>query len=374
MYDTKIWFDEVELTELIRVFDIKRDVMPERVNTSVDVPSRHGAYYTGYKYGIRKVSVDFLLIAEGENSLEDFKRSLAFMLDMETPAKLQFSDDPNRYLYAVLEGTTEVAEVLDDGRGTLNFVCYDPFLYSTTEKEFTADSTGLVVVNNLGTAPADPRFQVDFSGDCGFIALVSPDGVIQMGNTTEVDALPLPKQEKLLNLDMTTTSGWTVNSSYTKLKTGSSSIKGSVGNTLAGVKPTSYGTPTSGWTGPSIRRNLPPSIDTSGTAQYFEATFMFEFKSEKAGAITTSTVRRSIDSEQKGILEVSITDENNDYLAGVRLQIPQSTMTWLSLSSGWVVSLYGKKTSRNPHQEGRGTPTREVARSRPATAMSMRMK
>lgn len=319
MYDTKIWFDEVELTQLIRVFDIKRDVMPERVNTSVDVPSRHGAYYTGYKYGIRKVSVDFLLIAEGENSLEDFKRSLAFMLDMETPAKLRFSDDPDRYLYAVLDGATEVAEVLDDGRGTLTFICHDPFLYSATEKEFTADSTGLVVINNQGTTTTDPRFKIDFKGDCGFIALVSPDGVIQMGNTQEVDAVALPKQERLLNLNMTTASGWTVNSASTRLKT-TANVRGAIGTTLVGVKPTSYGASTAGWTGPSIRRDLPASLDTSGSARYFEATFMLEFKSEKAGQITTSTVRRSIDSAQKGTLEASILDENNNYLAGIRFQ------------------------------------------------------
>lgn len=320
MYDVKVWLDENELTQVIKIFNINRDVMPERINTSIEVPQRHGAYYTGHRYGIRKVSIEYLIIGDDLNNLEDFKKVLAKALDLERPAKLQFSDEPDRFLYAVLDGTTEVTEVLNDGRGTLNFVCHDPFYYSTTEKEFTADANGLMVINNQGTISTEPRFELDFTGDCGFIAIASPDGIIQIGNTEQLDEVALPKQEKLLNLSMTTTSGWTVNSTDTKLKTAGATIQGTVGTTALGIKPTSFGTPTSGYTGASIIRDLPASIDTSGSARYFEATFMLDFKSIKSGAIDTKTVRRDIDSEQKGVLEVSLTDENNNYLAGIRFQ------------------------------------------------------
>lgn len=314
----KVFFDEVEITQLLKVVNVQRGIMPERTNYTVEVPSRHGAYYTGHKYGARTVSIDFLMLGSDLNSLQALKKALAFMLDIDRPAKLKFDDEPDKLLYAVLDGSTDVDEILKEGRGTLTFICHDPFYYAEAEKEFTGASGGLMTINNLGTISTDPRFTLDFTGDCGFIALASPDGVIQIGNTSQVDEVALPKQEKLLHLNMTTNTGWTINSASTKLKTGSSSVRGTMGNTTVGAKPTSYGTATTGWTGPSLRRDIPASIDATGLARYFEATFMFEFKSEKAGQVTTSTVKRDIDAAQKGILEISITDENNDYLAGIR--------------------------------------------------------
>ena len=317
----QIWFDEVELTQLFKVVNIRRSIMPERENFSTNIPSMHGEIYTGYQYKPRKVEVDILIIADALNTLQDFKKGLAFMLDLDAPAKLLISDEPNKFLYAVIDGNTDIDEILKEGRGTLTFIAHDPFYYSTVEKEFLADTNSKMVIDNEGTLETAPRFEMEFTDDCGFISVVSPDGIIQIGNPKQIDVASLPKQERLVNLPMTTTSGWTINSADTKTKTSGASIQGSIGTRgtpVYALAPSSYGTPTNGWSGASMRRNLPASKDTTGTARYFETTVLFEFKSEKGGQVTTNTVQRDIDASQKGILEISITDENNDYLAGIK--------------------------------------------------------
>ncbi|WP_404354633.1 distal tail protein Dit [Exiguobacterium aurantiacum] len=319
----KIWFDEVEITELFDVVDVSRDIMPERTNLSMAIPSKHGEYFTGHRYGLRTVSVDFLVVADGLNSLQAIKKGMAFMLDIDRPAKLIFDDEPDKLLYAVLDGQTSVEEILKEGRGTLTFICHDPFYYATTEKVFQGDASDKLIIDNLGTAPTSPRFELEFPGSCGFVSLVSPSGVIQIGEPSQVDVVPVPDSERLVKTDMESTSGWTINGTSAKTLTAGTRIDGTIGVNSGGyaLRPSGYGTTTgTGWHGPSLRRSLPQSTDGTSSAQYFEVTAFFEFKSNKGGQVVNNDVKRDIDAEQKGTFEFNIMDEDNNFIAGIRLQ------------------------------------------------------
>lgn len=352
----KIWFDEVEITELFDVVNVNRDIMPERTNLSMAIPSRHGEYFTGHRYGIRTVTVDFLVIADGLNSLQAIKKGMAFMLDIDRPAKLIFDDEPDKLLYAVLDGQTQVEEILKEGRGSLTFICHDPFYYSMIEKEFLADGDDKVVIDNFGTAPTSPKFELEFPGDCGFVSLVSPAGVIQIGEPAEVDAIPIPPSERLMNDRMEATTGWTFNGASAKNVTG-----GSIGGTVIvnsggyGLTPSGYGTATSSWYGPSLRKSLPVSTDATNSSQYFEAKAIFEFKTTRSGQVVTSGARRDIDAEQKGVFEFHIMDESNNFLAGIRFQdatvyhdmtVPEF---WVGTKRVWKENLSKPKPKREKY-------------------------
>lgn len=350
--DIKVTFADIELTQLFKVLDVKRSILPERENYSIAVSSKHGAYYTGFRYLPRQIEVEILL----NNGLPlSSMRALAWMLDIDTPSKLTFSDEPDKFYYAVLDGATDIERITKYGKGVLKFVCFNPFAHSTTTKTFEPSLNGKFIINNQGTAPTQPKFNITFEQDCGYVALVSPKGMIQIGNPQELDGVALPPSDRLINDAMESTSGWTVNTSG-KSRTSGAVIQGNVttvGNPAYGIKPNSWGTQQSGWYGMTIRKNLPVSSDQTSTAEYWEASFIFNFTSGTSGATTI---------KELGILELNIMDESNNFLAGFSMKdttagyefnVPEfyvgNTLVWQdkpSIPSPKTVQQYNSKTKK----------------------------
>lgn len=324
-----ITYAGVKLSDMFKVTDVRRGgILPSRTNYTLDVPSRHGQYYAGYKYNPREIEIDFIITNGQVNTTV---RGLAWMLDLEEPSELIFSDEPTKLYYAVIDGETEFERISRYGQGTLKFIAFDPFAYSTTQKTFTPNTTNnIMVINNQGSAPTAPKFEIDFTNDCGYVALASPTGIIQVGNPKEVDGVKLPDSQRLINDAMTSTTGWTVNTSG-KVRTGGAVIGGTIGTTGSpayGIKPTGYGTNANGWHGVTIRKNLPVTADTTSSAQYWEASMVFEFKSDDRN-------NKTIDTKQMGRLEFNIMDESNNFLAGFTMRDSQSGYEY-SIPEFWV--------------------------------------
>lgn len=307
-----VYYADVRINDLIKVLNVKRSILPPRENYSYDVPNRHGSYYGGYRYLPREIEVEFMILNRNVN---ESMRMLAWMLNMDEPSILRFSDEPNRYYYAVIDGATDIERVSKHGEGSLTFLCLDPFSYSSIDQHFSYNPTEKnFIISNEGTAPARPRFDITFSGDCGYLALVSPNGVIQIGNPKEVDGIVIPPSETLLSDPMETTSGWTVNTGG-KVLTSGAKIQGTVktvGNPAYGITANSYGAATEGWHGMTIRKNLPTFRDGTNTAQYWQVNYTFEFGTED--------LYRTGGQKQVGRMEFSIMDENNNFIANFTMR------------------------------------------------------
>lgn len=305
-----ITFAQTKLTDQFKVVNVKKGILPPRTNYSIDVPSKHGSYYAGFKYNPRTFSVDIVIV---NNDINSVMRTIAWMLDLSEPSELIFSDEPDKLYYAVVDGSTDIESILTVGTGTITFVCFDPFAYSTESSNFTPDSNGLIVVNNGGTAPASPQFEVDFTSDCGYVAFISPNGVIQVGNPQEVDGLAVPLSERLITDQMTTTTGWTVNT-YGKVRTSGAVIQGTVTHDSYFVYPSSYGTQPSGtvWYGSTIRKDIGVTADQTNSAQYWEASMDFQF-------VSTANLGATAQNKQMGKIEFNVMDTNNNFLAGFTL-------------------------------------------------------
>lgn len=134
----KITYGGNDLTKYFKVVDVKRQLLPERINYTKEIPNINGEYYSGYKYGTRTIEIDFAIIG---NSKEDYftkSRELASMVDTTIPTKLEFSDEPDKYYYAVVDGGIDMEQIINYGSGTISFICHDPIAYSKEEKIFTA--------------------------------------------------------------------------------------------------------------------------------------------------------------------------------------------------------------------------------------------
>ncbi len=158
-----------DLTKYFKVLDVKRQLLPERMNYTKEIPSINGEYYSGYKYGTRAIEVDFAIIGDSKEDYFTKSRQLAAMVDVTVPTKLELGDEPDKYYYAVVDGSIDLDQIINYGSGTISFICHDPIAYSKEEKIFSASEDNVLTIDNKGTAFTNPLINVSFGQDAHFL-------------------------------------------------------------------------------------------------------------------------------------------------------------------------------------------------------------
>ncbi|PTY76927.1 hypothetical protein B5V89_16495 [Heyndrickxia sporothermodurans] len=285
----------VDISRFFLIQKITRSILPPREISTLTVPSRHGAYFTGARYGIRKIDIELTVFGNSPVEYMNIIRFFAYSLDIEEPTELIISDEPDKQYFAILSGDTDMLdELMRIGKGTLTFLCPDPFAYSTTEKTFVPDADNIFLFNNEGTTTTFPKFNVNFQNDATFVSFISPDGVILIGNPSEPSQTVLPKTQYVLNDKMNTTIGWTDAGNALDAERQNA---GSVVSVNDAIKASDYGPGTDGaklWHGPAIRKNLSEQVKD------FEVRARMDFYSQDGTS--------KLDGDQKGRLEVYMFD------------------------------------------------------------------
>lgn len=129
------------LHNYVDIHSISRTVLPNRVNSSRTIPNMNGSYYTGFRYGEREITLNCSIKAKDRVELMDNIRDLAYILDVQVPHQMILSDAPNKFVWAVLEGSTDITRSLGKvAQFDLKFVCYDPYEYSMELKNTSFNS------------------------------------------------------------------------------------------------------------------------------------------------------------------------------------------------------------------------------------------
>lgn len=303
-----ITFDNVDLSQFIKIVSVNRGILPERENSRYDIPKSSGSHYSRYRYKEKIIPVEFIIINSNLNAV---RRALAGMLDVAAPAKLVFGDEPTFYWMAVPDGAIDLAETLTLGRGAINFLCPQPWAFSTTVKELSlAPASKIITTVNNGTAPTYPKYKINFSADCGFLGIASPDGIIQLGNKLSVDTVPVPNSEKLIETTFSGTgkSSWSTNINSPIHVNAQSN--GTLAEDANGVRPATYGTwlANKQWHGPTL--NKPLATDTLGvnTADNWELYSEFHFRTLDSNALSALAM-----------MEFGVLDASSTKLAVIRL-------------------------------------------------------
>lgn len=144
MYYQVIYADK-PLHNYIDIHGISRTVLPNRVNSSTTIPSMHGSYYTGYRYTEREIILTCSLKADSKTNLVDAIKELAFILDVEVPHRMIMSDAPDKFVWAVLEGSTDIERQVrgKTAKFDLTFKCYDPHEYSVELKNTSFETMSM---------------------------------------------------------------------------------------------------------------------------------------------------------------------------------------------------------------------------------------
>lgn len=122
-------FNNHNLSQYVKILDIKREIMPEKAVSLETVLGVGGGYISNVSTGARTISVEFCFIENTKEELRSKARQLASILNTTDLKELRFLDEPNLYYKAIFTGRSEIDEILSFGKGSLEFLIPDGIAY-----------------------------------------------------------------------------------------------------------------------------------------------------------------------------------------------------------------------------------------------------
>lgn len=279
----------------IKVYDIQRSVLPELTENLLNIPLRKGSYFTGLDVQHRVIQVSIRIVANSHAERLQYIEGMAYWLlnNANADQEIIFDDATDRVYYGHVANSTQVVRQLFSGTATIEFHCSDPFAYGSSDTTLAADSTGLFLFNNNGSADIYPVFTTEFANPASFLSLLSPQGIILLGTPSDMTKTNIAATQYTLNDNMQDVGSWSA--SNITLDTGRTNT-GTVSQGSTGMNVSSYGTG-SGWHGPAVRKDLPSAV------QDFTVKANIKFGSHS----TTSAWNGS----QYGAIDIYLFDANN---------------------------------------------------------------
>lgn len=252
----KVEYANLPLHDYVTVREIKRTVMPPRQNFLKSIPAMHGDFYMGYKYSSKKIILECDISASNRVELLEKMGDLAFILDTKYPSKLIASDMPDKYNYAVIEGSIDVDQiVLSNGKFNLEFICYDPITYSIEPDYFYDNGSHKMQITNSGTTDAYPIINVAFNNPAYFFQCTNTftGDTVLVGTPSNVDKQNYTFNPEVLRDNCETLEGWDVVGNIVD----SAEVNGSLSINAGGygIYCNNFGSG-NGWHGGARRKNL----------------------------------------------------------------------------------------------------------------------
>ncbi|MEG0121916.1 distal tail protein Dit [Enterococcus sp.] len=278
---TSFKFNDNDFSKLLVINDIQRPLLPKLTNVMTDVGSLKGTLFNYNSYSDREIVVDYTLIANSPEALVTVKQTVAGLLFTDKPAKLIFSDAPDRYFLAVPDGDFNVEQTTKIGQGSIRFLIPDGVAHAVNAKEFIAvqNTSGVLEAEivNQGTEECPVNIEATFHSENGVFAAVSPYSIIEVGSSTEVDGHAYEQSDEVANSPLTPADkvNWTENSvnSKTVYPTTPNGLANKINQgtwTWSGEAPTPiYPSNTEEcWIGPTLYRDIDPNSNNENTGNF----------------------------------------------------------------------------------------------------------
>lgn len=228
----------------------------------IAVPGMPGGYLSSTDTSMRIVDVPILIKAENIPDLQKVKEDLAEWLITDNPEELIFDDESDRIYYAVVDGSLDIEEIVDVGRGVINFICPDPYKYGAEKMVLlnSAENT----ITNAGTAETFPSLKAEVLQPITHLAYLSEDAYMQIGQPVSVSDQPFEQRTVILNDELSSTIGWT---DGTQVDGGI--VAGTFASDGEALVPSSYGTG-SAWHGPAAKKSLSEQLTDYRIEMYLD--------------------------------------------------------------------------------------------------------
>lgn len=305
-------FNGYELNEYLTVTDLRRGIGSNRQVNTANFESSNGSEFINSKFDSKRYEMDFQL----KHNLTEKRKKLADILNVSFPTKLEFGDEPGVFYNAIPEGDINVAENRFLGKGTITWFIPDGFSRSIEPKEFDLATVGtdkIFKINNGGTYKSRPSFEFEVLKDTDGFGLVTDNEVIQLGTIDTVDFNEIEAQTLIWKDDLEPVSKpkWQSNIAKPNFSTADdrqSQVKGVMTWANSAFYPSDYGSidlkAPGYWHGPSESRYIGEQLDN------WDLYTRLTFRPTPKGV---TGVKRS---QQQGLLEVNMYDEDNQLVCG----------------------------------------------------------
>lgn len=180
--------------------NVKREILPNRQNFSKDIPSINGSIFTGYKYGTKSINVEVAIFSQDKTDYVKKVRNLARILNTKNPCRFEVSDEPDKYYYAIVDGSTELEKKFSTGKAEITFLCNDPVAYSDVIKTFVPDANNIFSIENNGTMETAALLDIDFNNAACFFQATNPYGqTVLVGSPLDVTKETIPANNKIVD-------------------------------------------------------------------------------------------------------------------------------------------------------------------------------
>ncbi|POD46292.1 hypothetical protein BKM15_25975 [Pseudomonas syringae pv. syringae] len=242
---------------------VNRSVLPPLSHVLAEVPKKPGAYHQYSKLGVRQISFTVRIIKNDIDELNDFIRNIAEWLYSENPEELILNKEPDKYYRAILDGDTNLEEIVIMGTGTLTFICTDPIAFDVAEQTIilpTGQLSNQISVG--GTFKTFPIIEATFTQPSTFFAYSTDkeNEAVILGSPVNVsNQTSIPLEELMLDDRGGDLTPWTSGGTVTD--------QGNLGGVMRAVADSpgylTYGGMGTGadWHGPGIKRALPQTLD-----------------------------------------------------------------------------------------------------------------
>lgn len=295
----------------IKIVKVNRNLSAPISSNLKKIGIRNGKDFDYVTQEEKQIAIEYVINNGTAENLKDFRRKMAKLLTSDKMGKLIFSDEPNLYYNAILNGEPTLDEEYLQSSGIITFIVPDGIAHSTIQKTFQAslnhERVMEMTISNTGTESVPVDYEIKHNHENGFIGIVSEYGVIQLGHVNEMDMQEKEKSEYLLNYRqasqyeaMRSGSGIFFDPSYGK--SGTFGTYNYDNKTWVSLASAGAG---SGWHGAARTIDLPPDqTGISGSANF---------------AMQGKVWFRPTATNQCGIIEYCIADKNGRHLASARI-------------------------------------------------------
>ena len=304
----KAIFNEKELP--IMITKVNRNITPSFTNETVSIGSAKGEIFQYNVYKSKQIEISYQIYNRRAEYLVNFRRGLSALIYTDEPKKLIFSDEPNIYYNAILDGEQTLEEEEYKSSGILRFLIPDGVAHSVAEKTAENYGSNQITLENNGTESVPINIKTTMKSDNGYIAFTLGDRFYQIGKPEEADGKHYEESVKLFDDHLYEDKGWLVNQGITppvtseRLQNGVVKyVKESTNEGYATTK--DYGSGNS-WHGESLTKIVPKDVNNKYPVNW-KVAYRFDFNTD--GAVFKGV--------QVGHTSVTMIDENDDIICSI---------------------------------------------------------
>ena len=205
-----IKYNEIDLTNIVKVREVSIPSLPAIEHSSIDIFERDGAIYNGASYGTKEIKLTFIIKPDNQYDYEQYVRDVKRAFYTKEEARL-FCGDETLYIWCVPVDDMVITELgTGCAEAEVNLVAYDPYWYSTDQNAENNEDKKKFTVENESDTNVYPIIQVGFTRDTTFFQIRNrnTNETILIGGIPEKENNTVKKNSRVFKDTMETTSGW----------------------------------------------------------------------------------------------------------------------------------------------------------------------